>query len=257
MNQSDFESFRKLLTACLSMWGDAPSAEVSAMWFRCLAEYDMPTVTAAFNAHMRDPSNGKFAPKPAHIIEQIRAASANDGRPGPEEAWALSLKARDEYDTVVWTHECVQAWAIARPVMELGDDVGARMAFREAYVRLVNEARERREPIAWDVSEGFDKERRRIAMAEAVEAGRIAPGRHYLALTQSTELLGIGIDQQESKGIPPGIREYLQHLRDSLANRYDGPSEADYERERTAELKRQQQAKIDAYLKQCGPSAAQ
>lgn len=250
MNQSDFESFRKLLTACLSMWGDAPSAEVSAMWFRCLAEYDMPTVSAAFNAHMRDPSNGKFAPKPAHIIEQIRAASANDGRPGPEEAWALSLKARDEYDTVVWTHECVQAWAVARPVMELGDDVGARMAFREAYVRLVNEARERREPVAWEVSEGFDKERRRLAVVEAVDAGRIAPG-HYLALPKPADVLAIGMDgQQETQGIPPEIRQRLQELRSIFSRTYDGPSEAELERARTAELKRLQQEKVAQYLSQ-------
>lgn len=257
MNKSDFSDFQQMLSACLSMWDAAPRPEVIAMWFRALSKYDLPTVAAGFNAHVCDPINGKFAPKPAHIIEQIEGAHRDDGRPGPEEAWALSLKARDEYDTVVWTHECVQAWAVAKPVMDLGDDVGARMAFREAYTRLVDEARARREPIAWEVSEGFDKERRRIAVAEAVEAGRIAPG-HYLALTQPTELLAIGMDHQESQhGIPPSIRERLQQLRDSFAAQYDGPSQADYERERTAELKRQQQAKIDAYLKQCGPSAAQ
>ena len=257
MNKSDFSDFQQMLSACLSMWDAAPRPEVIAMWFRALSKYDLPIVAAGFNAHVCDPINGKFAPKPAHIIEQIEGAHRDDGRPGPEEAWALSLKARDEYDTVVWTHECVQAWAVAKPVMDLGDDVGARMAFREAYTRLVDEARARREPIAWEVSEGFDKERRRIAVAEAVEAGRIAPG-HYLALTQPTELLAIGMDHQESQhGIPPSIRERLQQLRDSFAAQYDGPSQADYERERTAELKRQQQAKIDAYLKQCGPSAAQ
>lgn len=256
MNKSDFSDFQQMLSACLSMWDAAPKPEVIAMWFRALSKYDLPTVAAGFNAHVCDPINGKFAPKPAHIIEQIEGAHRDDGRPGPEEAWALSLKARDEYDTVVWTHECVQAWAVAKPVMDLGDDVGARMAFREAYIRLVDEARARREPITWNVSEGFDKERRRIAVAEAVEAGRIEPGR-YLTLTQSADLLRISLDKQDSQNGPsPEIREHLRKLRDRFAATYDGPSEADYERERTAELKRQQQAKIDQYLSQGGPSAA-
>lgn len=248
MNQSDFDGFRKLLNACLSMWGDAPSAEVSAVWFRCLADYDLATVSAAFNAHMRDPSSGKFAPKPAHIIEQIRAASANDGRPGPEEAWALSLKARDEYDTVVWTHECVQAWAVARPVMDLGDEVGARMAFREAYNRLVDEARARREPVAWEVSEGFDKDLRRLAVSEAVEAGRIQAG-HYLALPSNGDALLLGFDKPESGGIPPEVRERLQQLREMLTHRHEGPSEADIERERLAKLKREQQERVEQHAK--------
>lgn len=256
MQQNDFDAFRKLLSACLSMWNDSPSGEVIALWFRCLAKYDMATVAAAFNAHMSDPSNGKFAPKPAHIIEQIKAASANDGRPGPEEAWALSLKARDEYDTVVWTHECVQAWAVAKPVMDVGDEVGARMAFRESYVRLVSEARERREPVAWEVSEGFDKDRRRLAVVEAVEAGRIAPG-HYLALQKPVDFLAIGMgERQEPQGIPPEIRERLKQLRSIFSQAYDGPSEADYQRERTAALKRKAQEKIDQYLSQGSSSAA-
>lgn len=247
MKQSDFDGFRKLLNACLSMWGDAPSAEVSAMWFRCLAEYDMPIVSAAFNAHMRDPSNGKFAPKPAHIIEQIRASVANDGRLGPEEAWALALKARDEAETVVWTSECMQAWFAAKPVMDFGDEVGARMAFREVYTRLVNEARDRSEEVTWEISEGFDQDRRRLAVAEAVEAGRICGG-NYLALPNDAGALMLEYDKPESSGIPPEVRERLKQLREMLTRPYDGPSEADIERERTAALKRELQARVAQYV---------
>lgn len=257
MQQSDFDAFRKLLSACLSMWGDAPSAEISAMWFRCLAEYDMPTVSAAFNAHMRDPVNGKFAPKPAHIIEQIRGRLEEDGRPGPEEAWARASRARDESETVVWTNEARKAWFVASDLMQMGDEVGARMAFKEVYVRLVNEARARRESAAWEVSEGFDKERRIAAITEAVEAGLIPP-RPYMALGNASGVIaglleGKGV---ESSGIPPEIRDRIRQLRESFATPYSGPSEAEIERERTAELKRQQQSKVDQYLSQGGSSAA-
>lgn len=257
MQQSDFDNFRKLLSACLSMWGDAPSAEVSAMWFRCLAEYDLATVSAAFSAHMRDPSNGKFAPKPAHIIEQIQGRMQDDGRPGPEEAWARASRARDEADTVVWTNECRQAWFVASDVMKMGDEVGARMAFKEVYNRLVSEARARREPVAWEVSEGFDSDRRMAAISEAVEAGLIPP-RPYMALGHSSGVIAGLLEGSsvEATGIPPEIRERLRQLRESFATAYDGPSEADYERERTAELKRQHQAKVEQYLSQSGSFAA-
>jgi hypothetical protein len=137
MKPSDLAAFSAMLSDCLSMWSGPPSAGITATWFRTLEGYDMPTLSAAFSAHMRDPVNGKFEPKPAHIIEQIERAARNDGRPGAEEAWAISLAANDEHDTVVWTHECAQAWGAASPILALGDEVGARMAFKETYTRLL------------------------------------------------------------------------------------------------------------------------
>jgi hypothetical protein len=245
MKQSDFDAFHALLTSCLSMWDKAPSAAVSAVWFRSLAEFDMTALSAAFSAHMRDPVNGKFEPKPAHIIEQIERAAKQDGRPGAEEAWAISLTARDESDTVVWTNECAQAWSAAKPVMDMGDEVGARMAFKETYSRLVAEARSRFEAASWEVSEGFDSERRRIAVARAVEAGRIPAGR-YAAIEHITPLMLSG---PAAGGIPEAVRQKLAELREQFTRPYEGPSEADLERERLAELKRAQAQKVEQFMR--------
>lgn len=247
MKQADFDDFHEILSDCLSMWSGAPSAGVTAIWFRTLAAYDLGTLSAAFSAHMRDPVNGKFEPKPAHLIEQIERAAKNDGRPGPEEAWAISLGARDEGDTVVWTGECVQAWFAAKLVMDMGDEVGARMAFRETYTRLVADARARNEPASWEVSEGFDKDRRRSAIAFAIEAGRIPAGRH-LALGHGAALLE-GASVESSGGMPPEIRAKFNELREQWARRYEGPTEADLERERLVNLKREQQEKVDQFLR--------
>lgn len=257
MNKSDFNEFQQMLSACLGMWDAAPKPEVIAMWFRCLADYDMQTVANAFSAHMRDPVNGKFAPKPAHIIEQIQGSLQNDGRPGPEEAWARAVKARDESETVVWSNEMRQAWFAVSEVMSMGDEVGARMAFKEVYARLVVEARARREPVTWEASEGFDKDKRIAAITDAVEAGLIPP-RPYMALGNTNGVIAGLLEGNgaESSGIPPEIRDRIRQLREGFAAPYNGPSEAELERERTAELKRQQQAKIDQYLSQRGPSAA-
>jgi hypothetical protein len=241
MKPSDLAAFNAMLSDCLSMWSGPPSAGITATWFRTLEGYSLPALSAAFSAHMRDPVNGKFEPKPAHIIEQIERAARNDGRPGAEEAWAISLVARDENNTVVWTHECAQAWGAALPIMDLGDEVGARMAFKETYTRLVAEARNRREAPSWDVSEGFDKEHRRAAVAQAIEAGRIPAGR-YPALENNAPLM-LGLSKSDS-GVPREVRQRLAELRDQFTSVYDGPSEADQERERMAKLKREAAEKV-------------
>jgi hypothetical protein len=246
MKQADFDAFHAILSDCLSVWSGPPSASIIAIWFRTLAAYDLQTLSAAFSAHMRDPANGKFEPKPAHIIEQIERAAKNDGRPGPEEAWAISPGARDESDTVVWTHECVQAWAAATPIMAIGDEVGARMAFKETYARLVAEARARFEAASWEVSEGFDKERRRSAVGRAIEAGRIPAGK-YAAIESITPLMLGG--SESAGGIPAAVREKLAELRDLYTREYDWEREADLERERLAELKKIQADKAELYMR--------
>jgi hypothetical protein len=225
------------------------------MWFRALENHDLATVSAGFSAHMRDPSNGKFAPKPAHIIEQIEGAQRAVGRPGPEEAWARVLKARDESETVVWSNEMRKAWFAASDVMKMGDEVGARMAFKEVYSRLVHEARSRREAVSWDVSEGFDKDKRVSAITEAVESGLI-PARPYVAIGHSSAMVAGLLEGKTPAGMPAHIREKWQQLRESFTRTYEGPTEADLERERIAELKRQQQEKVEKYLAQGGSSSA-
>ena len=50
----------------------------------------------------------------------------DDGRPDPEEAWAMLPK--DEGSSVVWTEEMAQAFGIAYPLMRSGEMIPARMA---------------------------------------------------------------------------------------------------------------------------------
>jgi hypothetical protein len=96
----------------------------------------------------------------------------NDGRPGPDEAWAMLPK--DEDTTVVWSEEMREAWGVAIPLLEFGDKVGARFAFREAYMARVNAARDARRPPNWIASLGHDKRGREHVLAEAVSAGRLS-----------------------------------------------------------------------------------
>lgn len=94
-----------------------------------------------------------------------------DGRPGPEEAWALMPMTEDQ--SVVWTDEMAQSFAVVRPLIEAGELVPARMAFKEAYAQRVAAARDAGKPVEWVASLGHDQRSREGALMAAVTAGRL------------------------------------------------------------------------------------
>lgn len=106
----------------------------------------------------------------AAVLERVEE---EDGRPNADEAWAIALASADEAETVVWTEEMAQAFGVAQPVLEARDKVGARVAFRDAYERLVREARTSAAPCRWTVSIGHDESRRAAALQSAVTLKRI------------------------------------------------------------------------------------
>lgn len=243
MRESDFSEFAGLMDDVAALMNRQPmSTKQSAMMFRALARYTIADVRNALDAHMRDPQRGRFFPMPADIIGQIETATNN--RPTADEAWAMSIRAKDEFETVVWTTEMAQAWNVCRPVMMEGDDVGARMAFKAAYDRLVTQAKAEGRPVEWTISEGFDKQRRIAAIQSAQAAG--IP----LTYQQSEPVLMLETTVENPVGImPPEIREKLQALREKMRRKDDGgESAADKERERLALLKAEQAAKMAAYM---------
>lgn len=93
------------------------------------------------------------------------------GHPGPEEAWAIvSRTLGDESVSIAWTSEMAQASAISSVLS--GDLVAARMAFKEIYVKLVSEARAKRQFPKWVVSLGWDSQGRELARLDAVEKNK-------------------------------------------------------------------------------------
>jgi hypothetical protein len=106
----------------------------------------------------------------ADIIQRI-----DDGRPGPDEAWAMIPKTEDE--SAVWTAEMAEAYGVVSQMKD--DPIAARMAFKEAYLRICSEARFSHKPITWIYSPGFDKSTRAAALLEAVEKKRLTAERAY------------------------------------------------------------------------------
>lgn len=250
MQPADAAAFTDMLDAvcsALSRGNYKASAANTAIYFRALRRYPLEVVRAAFDAHVSDPTRGRFVPVPADLIAQIDAMQSDDGRLGGEEAWALALRSQDENVTVVWTVEVAEAFKSARSVLAGGDEVGARMAFKEAYARIVRVARAEQVPVQWQASLGYDPQQRDQALAEAIAAGLLpAPGAQLtgfsgeplqLPAPRATGLLLLeggqlaGDDQHQPVPAPPEAREALRALREQLAVREPSTSVADAERE--------------------------
>ncbi len=242
MRERDFDDFCALLddvSALMRSSAAAPlSASAKAMFFRALADYDIADVRAALDAHVRDPQRGRFPPVPADVIAQLQAAAEDDGRPGPEEAWAIARRATDEAATVVWTAEMAQAWSVAIPLLGSRDDVGARMAFREAYQRLVAESRAAGTPPRWSASLGWDEQQRAQAIGQAVQLGYL-PREELLALPGPKVTL--------AAAMPPEVRAKLLELREAIDARAATLAIDTSERDALAERKAQVQQQVDAY----------
>lgn len=120
------------------------------------------------------------------IIDRIPGA-----HPGVEEAWAIaSIIMGNENATVAWTDEIREVYGVAAALAD--DLVAARMAFKEAYISRVGEARANGKYVSWSVSLGWDKQQREIAIREAVAKGRLtheAARKHCpdIALPNSSE----------------------------------------------------------------------
>lgn len=169
MKPTDKSEFVKLLNLCYStLLKPLPPFESIDLWLTILEPYSVEQVRMALSQHMRE---SKFPPVPADVVTRLPRES--DSRPDANEAWAIALRSRDERDTVVWTQECAEAFAIALSVLDGGDEVGARMAFKAAYERLCEASRAAHKPAQWLKSLGHDPALREAALVDALRAGRL------------------------------------------------------------------------------------
>lgn len=207
MNDSQKPQFLHLLATTLAMYGKSmPEAAIAKAWIaEVAAPYPFEIVRAAMQNYCDE--NGEFAPVPAGIAMRCKLM---DNRPGPEEAWATALNSRDESNTVVWTSECASAFALCQPVLATGDEVGARMAFKEVYIRLVALARAQQRPAEWSASLGWSDrgshERRTNALSEAERRG----------LLLRTPIVGVLEGPKPTSDTR--AREQLQSIRKMLAD---------------------------------------
>lgn len=139
----------------------------------------------------------------ADIIERIPG-----GHPGAEEAWAMVNQAiGNETVTVILTRPMRTAFFAADELA--GDEIAARMAFKEVYSREVGIARETSKSPEWDVIMGTDAHDRDTKIKKAITEGKITPHR---ALPLLAHVDATSLDDLIALA-PPGIRKQLEELK--------------------------------------------
>lgn len=139
---------------------------------------------------------------PADIIQRI-----DDGRPGPDEAWALCPSS--EADSTVLTDEISAAFELVRTMK---DRVAARRSFLATYQRLVMEARWDGAPVRWTPSLGHDPGGRERAIRVAVEHGRLSGERAERLLPGIGSAPAPAVPQLPGKTEPVNVRAIIAEM---------------------------------------------
>lgn len=164
----------KSIAVTAELAGTQLSEAAARVFAADLAGYPPEQVVAALTRCRRE-LKGRLT-----VADVLSRIAESDGRPGAEEAWAMMP--RDEAQSVVMTDEMAAAMGTALPLLRDGDAIAARMAFKEAYQREVQRAREEGRPPRWFASLGHDRSGREGVLREAVQRGRLpaAQARKYL-----------------------------------------------------------------------------
>lgn len=174
MQATDKPAFTALIAKTWRFYGKTPTGEDIADWFEMLESFPVEAIATAFQRHLTDPKHGDYLPKPADVVRHLPLATLDDGYPGPDEAWGMLIRIiRDERETGVLTDEMRAGWECCGPIMDMGDEVGARRCFLESYSRQVAESRQRGSKARFTVSLGTDTRLRESRLMEAVKARRI------------------------------------------------------------------------------------
>jgi hypothetical protein len=201
------------LTIMAEAFGEKLTEERQEIYCAGLAEFPQNRLEGAFR---RARYELKWFPKLAELRElaAVVSGASNDGRPGPEEAWARMPKGeRLEEDSIVWCEEERMAYSACRSLLLEGDPIGARMAFKERYERELVEARSQGRPVRWIMSAGHDVGHRLTVLASAVEANRMTfegalqfvPEQRYSEFTQM-------LPTAQVKGLLTGTTEILPDI---------------------------------------------
>lgn len=239
MTPDEKEAFTGVLAAIFqSNHKPLPNAQVLRIWWAKLESFSLADVTSALYLHLDVSAQ---APTIADILKFLRTKGGV--HPEADEAWAIAVRAADEQETVVWTDQIAEGWVIAKSVFDRGDEVGARMAFKAAYVRLVARANAMGQLVCWRISYGSDRERRQQAAEKAVREGRLRAEqiRDVLpppdASRNSWPLLPRSGDHLERSGVG---QEHLARLTRLLGTAMSAEARIAVQKSRKAQAQREQ-----------------
>lgn len=172
MKPEEKREFGELLMGLLELYGRQVTPSAAGLWWGAFERYPLAEVRTAFSRYTQDPEQGRYPPTPAAVIACLPSQTTT-ARLTADEAWAQALAVFDETASVCTTDEILEAVASASPVWELGDKIGARMAFKSAYERIVADRRMRGLQPTWQLSLGWDRANREHVAQEALRLGRL------------------------------------------------------------------------------------
>ncbi len=79
MLEKDLVKFSEIMTGLSEIYGKDMSSFMLDIYFQALNDFDIVSVERAFSAHVRNPDNGQFFPKPADIVKLISGTSRDAG----------------------------------------------------------------------------------------------------------------------------------------------------------------------------------
>ena len=234
MDRADRIPFLEALADTLELYDNAqPPTEAAAnLWWNALARFSLEDVRWAFGQHVGDPRAGQYPPKPSHLISHLQRRVA-DRWPAAGDMWRLALESCDERNTVVWPEEAARAAASAQPLLDGGNNIGASIAFREEYKRLVEQAVHECRLPEGRVSLGWDRDQRAAVIERAAADGLLpAPAaRRYLERLHPDVSMTAMLEAQnvvQHPSAPDDWKDRLKGLREALLQSAD-PAPPDYE----------------------------
>ena len=205
----------RLILECAELYDKDIKPAVLKTYLADLEDVSLDDLARALAAHRRDPDRGRFFPRPADIFAKL---SRGHDHPPVDVAWALVLKSFDETESLVWSEQMECARNVALDVWNTGDKIGARMAFRGAYERLIQSG-----PPRWKVSVGFDEEKRREAVGKARDMGLLSTEQatHLLPAPDQAsgpvaEIAGLLTGKHDAVSVGGDLMAKLQKLREAL-----------------------------------------
>lgn len=192
MREQDKKPFSEMYTGLCVNYGKDPSKEAMRFFYDALQGYSLDQVRQALTAHVM---TSRYMPTVADVIERIAAATPGMSRPAADEAWMRTPAETDSY----WaTDEMLGAWAVVAGEMNSPrpDRVAARVAFRDAYNRLVAEAQAQGRPVRWQLVRGTRHDNLEHTVREGLRLG-------YLPRQDADEILRLECESAKPATLVP------------------------------------------------------
>lgn len=77
MNKADVAAFSETLMGIGELYGREVSPSLAGIYFESLKQFDLEAVRRAITAHVNNPDNGQFFPKPADIVKMIGGSNGD------------------------------------------------------------------------------------------------------------------------------------------------------------------------------------